>query len=88
MGLGGVGKRTFAKNFFNMKKSDYHISCFLFEVRDSVAKNSLNSWQRILLKANIFAREIHQIKRKIHVENKPFAVFLETSSSASSSFAK
>ena len=88
VGLGGVGKTTFAKHFFNMKKSDYHRSCFLFKVRDSAAKNSLNSWQRILLKANIFAREIHQIERKIPMENKPFVVFLENSSSALSSFAK
>ena len=81
VGLGGVGKTTFAKHFFNMKKSDYHRSGFLFEVRDSAAKNSLNSWQRILLKAKIFAREIHQSEWKIPMENKPFAVILETSSS-------
>ena len=28
MGLGGVGKTTLAKEFFNRKSSNYHKSCF------------------------------------------------------------
>jgi putative protein kinase ArgK-like GTPase of G3E family len=38
VGLGGVGKTTLAKEFFNRKKSDYHKSCFLSDVRDNAAK--------------------------------------------------
>ena len=49
-GSGGVGKTTFLKHFFNAKKSDYHNSCFLFEVRDNAAKSSLESLQIQLLK--------------------------------------
>jgi hypothetical protein len=50
-GLGGVGKTTLEKKFFNWKKSDYHRSCFLFDVRDHAYKNSFNSLQRKLLKS-------------------------------------
>jgi len=50
VGLGGVGKTTLAKEFFNRKKSDYDRSCFLSDVRDHEAKSSLNLLQCELLK--------------------------------------
>jgi hypothetical protein len=50
VGLGGVGKTTLAKEFFNRKKSDYDRSCFLSDVRDHEAKRSLNLLQCELLK--------------------------------------
>jgi leucine-rich repeat protein SHOC2 len=49
-GLGGVGKTTLAKEFFNRKNSDYSRSCFLFDVRDYARKGTLNLVQRNLLK--------------------------------------
>eukprot|EP00253_Pinus_taeda_P016225 PITA_16225 len=48
VGLGGVGKTTLAKQFFNKKKSYYLRSCFLSEVKDYAA--SLNLLQTKLLK--------------------------------------
>eukprot|EP00253_Pinus_taeda_P034021 PITA_34021 len=48
VGLGGVGKTTLAKQFFNKKKSYYLRSCFLSEVKDHAA--SLNLLQTKLLK--------------------------------------
>lgn len=35
VGVGGVGKTTLAKHFFNLRKSDYSKSSFLFDVRES-----------------------------------------------------
>lgn len=48
VGLGGVGKTTLAKEFFNRNRSYYNRSCFLSDVRESAARNSLNSLQSIL----------------------------------------
>jgi len=45
MGLGGVGKTTLAKEFFNRNRSHYQRSCFLADVRDAAAKNTLTSLQ-------------------------------------------
>jgi Cdc6-like AAA superfamily ATPase len=45
VGLGGVGKTTLAKQFFNRNRSDYHRSCFLSDVRNG----SLTSLQSKLL---------------------------------------
>jgi Leucine-rich repeat (LRR) protein len=50
MGLGGVGKTTLAKEFFNCRRSDYDRSCFLFEVREAAARSSLTSLQSKLYK--------------------------------------
>jgi hypothetical protein len=50
VGLGGVGKTTLAKEFFNTKRSDYNGASFLFDLRENAAKGSLNSLQRCLLK--------------------------------------
>nr|AJP06331.1 NB-ARC [Pinus tabuliformis] len=51
VGLGGVGKTTLAKEFFNRRISDYQKTCFLSDIRDNAAKGSLTSLQRKLLKA-------------------------------------
>jgi len=45
MGLGGVGKTTLAIEFFNRNRSHYQCSCFLAEVRDAAARNTLTSLQ-------------------------------------------
>eukprot|EP00253_Pinus_taeda_P035300 PITA_35300 len=44
-GVGGVGKTTLAKLFFNRKRSDYDRSCFLFDVREAASRGSLTSLQ-------------------------------------------
>eukprot|EP00253_Pinus_taeda_P012764 PITA_12764 len=51
VGLGGVGKTTLAKEFFNRRISEYQKTCFLSDIRDNAAKGSLTSLQRKLLKA-------------------------------------
>lgn len=50
VGLSGVGKTTLAKEIFNRRRSNYKQSCFLFDVREKVARNSLESVQSMLLK--------------------------------------
>eukprot|EP00253_Pinus_taeda_P001391 PITA_01391 len=49
VGFGGVGKTTLAKELFNRKSPEYRKSCFLYEVREYGARNSLPSLQRNLL---------------------------------------
>jgi Leucine-rich repeat (LRR) protein len=49
VGVSGIGKTTLAKELFNRKSPDYRKSCFLYEVREYGAKNSLPSLQRNLL---------------------------------------
>lgn len=50
VGLGGVGKSTLTRAFFNSKGSNYHGSSFLADVRENAAKMSLNYLQRKLIK--------------------------------------
>ncbi|XP_057837004.2 disease resistance protein Roq1 [Cryptomeria japonica] len=49
-GIGGSGKTTLAKEFFNRKRSEYDRSSFLFDVREAAAKGELPSLQTKLLK--------------------------------------
>ena len=49
VGLGEVGKITLAKALFNCKRSDYHESSFLFEVRETSNRKSVSYLQRKLI---------------------------------------
>ncbi|GLJ33614.1 hypothetical protein SUGI_0675780 [Cryptomeria japonica] len=49
-GIGGSGKTTLAKEFFNRKRSEYDRSSFLFDVREAAAKGELPCLQTKLLK--------------------------------------
>ncbi|XP_059065049.1 disease resistance protein Roq1 isoform X2 [Cryptomeria japonica] len=50
-GLGGSGKTTLAKELFNKRRSGYHTSCFISDVRESHARGELHSLQSQLFKA-------------------------------------
>ncbi|GLJ52191.1 hypothetical protein SUGI_1110210 [Cryptomeria japonica] len=52
-GLVGSGKTTLAKELVNKKRSGYHRSCFLSDVRESHARGELQSLQSKLLE-NLF----------------------------------
>lgn len=64
VGLGGVGKTTLAKEFFNRHRSKYDLSCFVFDVRETAAKNSLKSLQSTLLKDLVLLNE-----RQMNINN-------------------
>ncbi|XP_057850299.2 disease resistance protein Roq1 [Cryptomeria japonica] len=49
-GLGGSGKTTLGKELFNRKRSGYHTSCFLSDVRESHARGELHCLQSQLCK--------------------------------------
>eukprot|EP00253_Pinus_taeda_P005776 PITA_05776 len=49
-GVGGVGKTTLAKEFFNSKRSGYGCSSFLADVREKASRASLPSLQSQLIK--------------------------------------
>ncbi|GLJ14936.1 hypothetical protein SUGI_0243760 [Cryptomeria japonica] len=55
-GLGGSGKTTLAKKIFNTNRSAYNASCFLYDVRESDAKDKLHILQSKLLK-DLFNKE-------------------------------
>eukprot|EP00253_Pinus_taeda_P019593 PITA_19593 len=52
VGLGGVGKTTLAKQFFNRERSNYDRSCFLFDVRSTSLPSLQSSLLRDLFQCN------------------------------------
>lgn len=50
VGLGGVGKTTLVKEFFNLNRSSYSRSCFLSDIRENASTPTLISLQNKLLK--------------------------------------
>lgn len=50
VGLGGVGKTTLAREFFNRKSSNYDKTCFLFDVNEAAGRSSLTFLQGKLYK--------------------------------------
>jgi Leucine-rich repeat (LRR) protein/adenylate kinase len=60
VGLGGVGKTTLAKEFFNGERKHYRRSSFLFDVREEDSRGSLKSLQRQLIK------DLTQLDEKIN----------------------
>ncbi|GLJ08372.1 hypothetical protein SUGI_0087450 [Cryptomeria japonica] len=49
-GMGGAGKTTLAKKFYNEKCSNVDSSSFVHNIRNAAAKNELHKKQKILLK--------------------------------------
>lgn len=49
VGLGGIGKTTLTKKFFNLRRSDYAGSSFLSDVRGNAARGNVTSLQSKLL---------------------------------------
>lgn len=45
VGAGGLGKTTLAKQFFNLRRSDYNSSSFVFDVRENARTMSLANLQ-------------------------------------------
>lgn len=50
VGIGGLGKTTLAKEFFNSERLSYKKSSFLSDVREAAARMSLNSLQNKLIR--------------------------------------
>ncbi|KAH9304446.1 hypothetical protein KI387_008850, partial [Taxus chinensis] len=78
-GMGGVGKTTLAKELFNLKRSEYDGSCFLFDVREASLKTELTSLQNKLLKDLV--NEEHEKFQSIEEGKRHLKEYLERSRS-------
>ncbi|XP_020531000.1 TMV resistance protein N isoform X3 [Amborella trichopoda] len=63
VGMGGIGKTTLAKEFFNIMRSQFKASCFVDDIKDRVVRAGLEKVQGFLLK------DLLQIDNQIHSIN-------------------